>query len=284
MDFYNLSFDEFGTHRPWPFDLVANTDALNLMVARIAVDAIRDAGQAGREILIITPVGPLDYSYWARLCNQEQVSCEPLITMNMDEYIDDNDDFIPDSHPLSFHEYLNQTFVANLDPSLRPDPANLHFPNPHEPQETTALIESFGGADLCFGGCGLTGHFAFNDPPEPGEPCDDDQVRQSKTRRLEICRESQAQMCMGGTNGNWDIIPKRAVTLGMYELLLSKKIYLTFMRNWHAGVLRRVLFGPVTARCPGSFVQEHPNVEVILTELAAAVPVMNVAQATGERG
>ena len=87
---------------------------------------------------------------------------------------------------------------------------------------------------------------------------------------------------MGGTNGNWDIIPKRAVTLGMYELLLSKKIYMTFMRNWHSGVLRRVLFGPVTGRCPGSFVQEHPNVEVILTELAAAVPVMNVAQATGE--
>jgi glucosamine-6-phosphate deaminase len=282
MDFYSLPFEQFSQHRPWPFHRVANVDALDRMVARLAVDAIKAAGQAGRQILIITPVGPLDYAYWARLCNEEQVSCEPLVTMNMDEYIDDSGEFIPETHPLSFRQYLNRTLVENFEPSLRPDPANLHFPDPREPAKTTELVESFGGADLCFGGCGLTGHFAFNDPPEPGEPCVDDEVRSSKTRCLTICRESQAQMCMGGSNGNWDIIPKRAVTLGMYELLLSKKVYLTFMRGWHAGVLRRVLFGPVTGRCPGSFIQEHAAVEVILTELAAAVPVLNVAQATGE--
>ena len=95
-------------------------------------------------------------------------------------------------------------------------------------------------------------------------------------------RESQVQMCMGGTNGNRDIIPGTAVTLGMYELLMSKKIHLTFMRSWHSGVLRRALFGPVTGRCPGSFIQEHPNVEVTMTQLAAAPPVLNVTQATGE--
>jgi len=282
MDYYNLPFDEFTDHQPWRFNLVKNVDELDHRVARIAVDAIKAAGQSGKQILIITPVGPLDYSYWARLCNQENVSCEPLVTMNMDEYINDNGDFVSESHPLSFRKFIADTLVSNLKGELRPNPANLLFPDPHEPAKTTELVESFGGAELCFGGCGLTGHFAFNDPPEPDDPCDDDEVRNSKTRCLTIMRESQAQMCMGGTNGNWDIIPKRAVTVGMYELLLSKKIYLTFMRTWHAGVLRRVMFGPVTGRCPGSFVQQHPNVEVIITESAAAVPVLNVAQATGE--
>ncbi len=89
---------------------------------------------------------------------------------------------------------------------------------------------------------------------------------------------------MGGVDGNWDILPRRAITLGMYELLMSKKIHLTFMRSWHAGVLRRALFGPVTGACPGSFVQEHPQVEVTVTRLAARVPSCNVAQATGEGG
>lgn len=283
MNHYELSYEEFAEHRPWRFNLVENVEELNRRIAREAVDAIRAAGRGGARVLIITPVGPLDYSFWAALCNEEKVSCEPLITLAMDEYLDDRTgDYVPLHHPLSFRRFIKETLVDRLAPSLRPDPANIHFPEPRDPQRTTALIESHGGADLCFGGCGLTGHFAFNDPPEPDEPCDDDFVRNSRTRCLTISRESQAQMCMGGTHGNWDIIPKRAVTLGMYELLRSRKIHLTFMRSWHAGVLRRALFGPVSGRCPGSFVQRHPNVEVTLTRLAARVPRMNVAQATGE--
>jgi glucosamine-6-phosphate deaminase len=89
-------------------------------------------------------------------------------------------------------------------------------------------------------------------------------------------------MCMGGTDGNWEILPSRAVTLGMYELLLSRRIHLTFMRSWHAGVLRRALFGPVTGRFPGSFIQEHPEVAVTLTELAAQRPVLQVRQRTAQ--
>ena len=282
MNYYELSFDEFGKHRPWRFNLVKDVRELNRTIARQAVDAIAAAGQAGRQILMITPVGPLDFSCWAKLCNEENVSCRPLVTLNMDEYIDDDGGYIPADHPLSFRGFIDKTLVANLEPSLRPEPANIHFPDPRQPARTTELVESFGGAELCFGGFGITGHFAFNDPPEPGQPCDDRQVRTSRTRCLTVMRESATQMCMGGSNGNWEIIPPRAVTLGMHELLMSRKIHLTFMRSWHAGVLRRALFGPVTGRCPGSFIQQHPNVEVTLTELAAAPPLLNVAQATGE--
>ena len=282
MNYYGLTFDEFPKHKPWPFTLVKNVDELNRRIARIAVDAIRQAGEANKQILIITPTGPLDYSCWAKLCNAENVSCKPLVTMNMDEYIDGDGNYIAEDHPLSFRNFIRRSLVDNLRKQLQPDAENLHFPNPIDPSKTTALIESFGGADICFGGFGITGHFAFNDPPESDEPCDDEQIRTSKTRCLTIIPESQTQMCMGGSNGNWEILPKRAVTLGMYELLMSKKIHLTFMRNWHSGVLRRALFGPVTGRCTGSFIQQHVSVVVTLTRPAADVPVMNVGQATGE--
>ena len=284
MNCYELAFAEFGQHRPWPFTRVANLHELNLRIARQAVTAIKQAGEANRQILIITPTGPLDYCYWAQLCNEEDVSCEPLVTLNMDEYLDDGGDYIPESHPLSFGGNLQKTLVANLKPPLRPNPANLHAPDPAEPARTTELVESFGGAEICFGGFGITGHFAFNDPPEPADQLSDEEFCKSRTRCLTIPPRSQTQMCMGGTNGNWDILPVRAVTLGMYELLMSKKIHLTFMRNWHAGVLRRALFGPVSTECPGSFLQQHDNVEVTLTKLAAAVPDMNVTQGTGEEG
>jgi glucosamine-6-phosphate deaminase len=283
-DPYRIAFEDFGRLQPFKFNLVANRDELNRRIAREAVDAIKAAGKAGRQILIIVPVGPVDLSYWARLCNAEKVSCEPLVTMNMDEYLDAEDRFVRLDHPLSFRAFVQRTLIDPIDASLRPNPANIHFPDPQEPESATALVESFGGADLCFGGMGITGHIAFNDPPEPGEPVVDHDVRNLRTRCLTINRESATQMAMGGVDGNWDILPRRAVTLGMYELLLSKKIHLTFMRSWHAGVLRRALFGPVTGRCPGSFVQEHANVEVTVTQLAARQPLCNLAQATGETG
>jgi len=282
VNYNELTFDEFHGHHPWRFNRVDDLDGLNKAIAREAVNAIRDAGRAGEQILIITPTGPLDYQYWAELCNQEDISCEPLVTMNMDEYIDDDDRYIPENHPLSFRRYLQESLVGNLDPALRPRPENLQFPDPLDPDRTTKLIESFGGATLCYGGFGITGHFAFNDPPEPGQVCDDQAVRSSRTRNLTIQRESRTQMAMGGSGGNLDVIPSRAVTLGMYELLMSRKIHLTFMRSWHSGVLRRALFGPVTGCCPGSFIQEHANVEVTCTRLAAQLPPSNVTQSTGE--
>jgi glucosamine-6-phosphate deaminase len=200
----------------------------------------------------------------------------------MDEYLDANGGPIPESHPLSFRRFMNEGLFDRLTGRARVPAANIHFPSPADPAAITRLIEQRGGADLCYGGMGLTGHFAFNDPPEQGEAVVDDEVRNSRTRVLRISRESMAQMCMGGTGGNWDIIPPAAITIGMYELLLSKKIHLTFMRSWHAGVLRRALFGPVTGKCPGSFVQQHPNVTVTVTELAAAMPLIHVAQRVAE--
>jgi glucosamine-6-phosphate deaminase len=282
MNYNRATFEDFGRLKPYKFNLVANGDELNRRIAREAVDAIKAAGRAGRSVLIILPVGPLDYGYWAALCNRESISCKPLVTMNMDEYLNEEDRFINPDHPLSFRGFIQRTFIEQLEPRLRPVPANVKFPDPHDPAATTALIESFGGADLCFGGMGITGHLAFNDPPEPGEPISDLEVRNSRTRCLTISRESATQMALGGVNGNWDILPRRAVTLGMYELLLSKKLHLTFMRSWHSGVLRRALLGPVTGTCPGSFTQEHKNVEVTVTKLAAQLPMCNVAQATGE--
>lgn len=282
MDIYQTEFEDFSRLRAFRFDLVNDLDALNRRIARVAVDAIRAANEAGRQSLMILPVGPLDYGYWSRLCNEERVSCEPLVTMTMDEYLDEDDNWISEDHALSFRRFIRTTFLDRLDPELRPDPANIHFPDPTDPGAATALIEGFGGADYCFGGMGITGHLAFNDPPEPSEPVVDDEVRSSRTRKLTISRESTTQMAMGGVNGNLEVLPRRAVTLGMYELLLSKKLHLTFMRSWHAGVLRRALFGPVTGACPGSFVQEHDNVEVTLTRLAARPPILDVSQATGE--
>lgn len=282
MNYYSLKFEEFSLYKQWKFDLVDDIDKLNKKIAREVVDGIKSARSNGEKFMVICPVGPLDYKYWADLMNEEKVSGSNLITVNMDDYVDENDNLIPETHPLSFRKFMKENLFDRLNDDVKIPVENIFFPDLKKPGEVTKLLEEHGGADLCIGGFGLTGHFAFNDPPEEDEKCDDIAVRNSKTRKVLIGPTSQAQMCMGGTNGNWDLLPECGITLGMYELLLSKKIHLAFMRSWHAGVLRRALFGPVTGRCPGSFIQEHPNVEVTLTPVAAQLPLVNVSQARGD--
>jgi len=279
---YAIPFDDFPKLKPWQFTKVPDVAALNRLVAEEVTAALERATGLGRKLMVICPVGPLDYAWWAEAMNRAQTSGADLITVNMDEYLAEDGTPIEEFHPLSFRRFMCENFFNRLEGKARVPDENIHFPRPGAFDETTRLVERHGGADLCYGGMGLTGHFAFNDPPPPDEPCDDHAVRSSRTRAVRICPESQAQMCMGGTGGNWEIIPKSAVTIGMYELLLSKQIHLTFMRSWHAGVLRRALFGPVTGRCPGSFVQQHPSVRVTLTELAAALPLIHVAQRIAE--
>jgi glucosamine-6-phosphate deaminase len=282
MDPYATRFEDFAKLKPWTFTKVPDVAALNRLVAAEVASALKQASSEGRKLMVICPVGPLDYSYWAEAMNREHTRGRDLITINMDEYLGEDGALIEESHPLSFRRFMREGLFSRLQNDARVPPENIHFPAPGSFETITRLIEAHGGADLCYGGMGLTGHFAFNDPPPPDEPCDDSQVRNSRTRIVQICRESQAQMCMGGTGGNWDILPARAVTVGMYELLMSKHIHLTFMRSWHAGVLRRALFGPVTGRCPGSFMQQHPNIKVTLTELAASLPLVHVAQRIAE--
>jgi glucosamine-6-phosphate deaminase len=282
LDPYALPFEQFAKLKPWRFSRAADTIALNRKIAAEVVAELQRAMRENRRLMVICPVGPLDYSYWAEEMNQAQTDGSSLITVNMDEYLNERDEFIEESHPLSFRRFMHENFFMRLQGHARLPVANIHFPSPKALESTTKMIEDHGGADLCYGGMGLTGHFAFNDPPPAETDCDDREIAGSRTRTLTICPETQAQMCMGGTGGNWSIIPKRAVTLGMYELLMSKKIHLTFMRSWHAGVLRRALFGEVSGRCPGSFVQHHPNVEVTMTELAAALPLIHVAQRIAE--
>ena len=280
---YDVRVEDVGQRLRRRICVVANVEALHRQVAMQFADLLADRQAKGEILTAICPVGPLDYTYFADEVVRRGLSCRYLRTVNMDEYLDDGDRLIPMTHPLSFRRFMEETFFAHLPSEKRPLPENIVFPDPDNPAQTTDLIDSIGGADICWAGFGITGHVAFNDPPHMlGEATDLDSFRSCRTRKLTISPMSMAQMAIGGTNGNLSMIPPRAVTLGMYELLRSKRFQCTFMRSWHAGLWRRAFLGPVTSAFPGSLLQEHSNVDILMTRLAAAVPGINTAQATGE--
>jgi glucosamine-6-phosphate deaminase len=283
MDIYSVKVDNLGPDIKKKLTVVENIERLNIKLAKEFTDALEQKTKHNELLTVICPVGPLEYKYFAQEVIRRDLSCRNLRTINMDEYLGSNGRLIPISHPLSFRRFMEETFFSHLPAAKRPHADNVIFPNPDAPEEVTELIDSIGGADICWAGFGITGHVAFNDPPEMmGEPTDIENFRNCRTRKVAICPMSVAQMAMGGTNGNLDILPRTAITIGMYEMLKSKLFNLTFMRNWHAGLWRRALLGPVSSGFPGSLLQDHPNLKITMTELAAAVPLVNTSQATGE--
>ena len=284
MDIYSKKVEDINERLRSKINVVEDSDALNRQVAKDFAVMLAEKSKKNELLTAICPVGPLDYKYFAQEVLKQGLSCRNLRTINMDEYLDDNDKAIGVDHPLSFRRFMDETFFLQLPENKRPLPENIIFPDPEGPEKVTELIDSIGGADICWAGFGITGHVAFNDPPQmTGEPEDMESFRNCKTRKVTICPMATAQMAMGGTNGNLEILPTRAITVGMYEMLRSKKFCLTFMRNWHAGLWRRALLGPVTSSFPGSLLQGHPNLSVIMTKLAAQPPMVNTAQATGEK-
>ncbi len=283
-DCYAVSRKQFEERCPFPLQIVPDTSVVNKVAARKVVDLLTENNRAGRETSLIFPVGPLQYEPLADLCNRERVDLRRLSIYMMDEYLQPDGRMpVAPTHPLSFKRFMTAGFTGRLDPGLGFADDRLVIPMPHNLEAVSRRILGMGGVDLCFAGIGISGHLAFNDPPEPHEKEKGlDWVRNCATRIVTISRESCTQMACGGTHGNWAIIPKLACTLGMKELLASKRICLIGMRAWHAGTVRRALFGPVSADCPGSLLQEHPNVEVLMTELAAKPPMVNVTLDTGE--
>ena len=283
MSIYEKSVDELPASIRHKITVVASNSALNRQIAVEFADALAEKQKHGEMLTIICPVGQVNYAGFAEEVKRRGLSCRNLRTINMDEYVDENDQLIDARHPLSFQGFMEECFFSHLAPEDRPLPENVLFPDPNAPEKLTDLIDAIGGADLCWAGFGITGHIAFNDPPAMiGEPTDLASFRNCKTRVLDCSRMSTAQMAMGGTHGNLDIVPERAVTIGMYERLKTRHYHMIFTRNWHQGLWRRALLGPVTPEFPGSLLQDHPNLSVTLTELAAQQPLFNALQDTGE--
>jgi glucosamine-6-phosphate deaminase len=282
MEHVTITRQQLEADCPFPCEVVADHAALSARAARMIADVILAHNAQGCETSLILPVGPLDYTPLVALCNQERIKLDRLFIYMMDEFILPDGSPVDPSHPLSFQGFMQQAFLQRLDPSLGFTKEQLVFPLPDACDKVSARILGMGGVDLCFCGIGISGHLAFNDPPEPGEGKDLDWVRNCTARAVTLSPVSLSQIVMGGTHGVWEVIPRQAVTLGMKEILASKTICLLGMRAWHAGLVRRALFGPVSAGFPASLLQEHARVEVLLTPLAAELPLMNVTLDVGE--
>ncbi len=270
--------EALGRGSPIGLEIVDTDIDLYHHMAWTMLDALRANTASGRPTVLIVPVGPVgQYRRFAQLCNRYRVSCRELYFFNMDEYLQEDGSYVPLDHPLSFRGYMRREYLDKLDPTLRPDPDHVVFPDPADPGAAYRRMQELGGVELCFGGVGINGHIAFNEPPEPGESVSDAQFRQRPTRVLPLSRESRTINAHTAAGGDIEAIPRLAITLGMRELLSARALRFYLNRPWQRAIARKVLHGPVTAALPASFLQEHPDARLVITAEVAQTPVVRLA-------
>ena len=270
--YLDVSPDRLGQGTPVRVRVLGDMASIARDMAEAMVEEIRRAERDGRDATFIVPVGPVDqFPILAETINREHIDVKNVCFINMDEYLSDDDRWIDVDHPLSFRGYMDRLFYSRLNPELAPRSENRVFPDPFDCGAVQKIIDKRGGVDVCFGGIGINGHIAFNEPPEPGENIGNDAFANLPTRVLNLSRETRTinSVTVGGEIA---VIPRRAVTVGMRECLRARKLRFYCNRPWQSAVVRRVLHGLITAACPASLLRLHGDAEIAMADYVAAKP------------
>lgn len=238
-------------------------------MAEQMISEIETHNAEGEKTVFICPVGPVgQYPYFVDMVNEKNISLKHVWFINMDEYLDDEKQWVTMEHPLSFRGFMNRTVYSKIKPELVMPEAQRVFPDPNNTAYVPELIEKLGGVDIAFGGIGINGHVAFN---EADASMSNEAFLAQKTRVLAISPETRAANAIGDFNGALEDMPKYCVTIGIYEIAHARKIRLGCFRNWHRAVVRRAGYGEQTSDFPVSLLQGHPDLTLTFTDFVASL-------------
>ena len=242
------------------------------LYARMADDILHEIQQTAarkQPLRLILPVGPTgQYPLLADRINSEGLSLAHCWFYFMDEYCDENGAALDAEHPLSFKGAAQRLFLNRLHPHAKLDSARVIFPDENNIHSLRAQIEAADGIDTCYGGIGIHGHVAFNEP-EPG-------VRSMGCRQVKLNDFTVTiNAIRSQVGGNLEGFPHRAYTLGMEEILAAKQIRL-YCRNgseydWANTVLRLALFGEPGDDYPVTHIRDR-NYVIITDEVTLQSP------------
>ena len=246
-------------------------------VAIEVLETIEANNKKNEPTLMVVPYGPLGpYARLVYLVNKYRISLKNCTFINMDEYLTDDKKYIDINDPLSFRGGMNRIFYGRIDDELNVLPENRYFPDPEDTGKPMELIKKFGKLDMVFGGVGINGHYAFNEPPEDGENVTNEEFLNRPTRVLEVSRETRTINSFMNCGGDINGIPKYCITVGMKEMFMAEKGRMCMPRDWNAGALRKVLHGEVTAKVPCSLFQNHKDAVLYAAEVALQSPVPEI--------
>ena len=277
-----IPFERIGEHpnREFRIRVIEDRGAFYQAFALDIVGRIVRAREEGRRFVGIFPVGPMpQYPIAARIINELGISLHHVHTFNMDEYADENGRTAPASWVGSFQRAMMEGFFGAVRPELRPPLAQIHFPTAEALPGYAEAIEALGGADVCYGGIGWSGHIAFWEPHLALEFAGDlAAFRRAGPRCVELHPMTIMQNALHSFGGDWSWVPPQANTIGPAQVLgaRDRSFWLDGDlggASWQRFIARLVAHGPVTPAVPGSILQTVPGTYTMLGAVARDVTV-----------
>ncbi len=216
-------------------------DDLPAHFARSIADEIKAGNVAGRPTRLILPVGPTkQYPLLVDIIRDEQISLQNCYLFFMDEYADDHDRALPADHPLSFKGQMQQLFFSHLPEHLTVPAEQVVFPDENNISALAEQMADAGGIDTCYGGIGIHGHVAFNEP-ESG-------VKESGPRLVQLNDFTiTINAIRAPVGGNLEGFFHQAYTIGMKQIRQARRIRLYCRSDgpydWARTVLRLAVLG-----------------------------------------
>lgn len=183
------------------------------------------------------------------------ISFKNVKTFNLDEYVG-----IDKLHPQSYYSFMYENLFKHVDI----DEDNINIPSNDmkniEELATEYNTKMFGNQrDLQILGIGQNGHIGFN---EPGS--------RISNQTFVVKLDEQTRMDNSRFFNSIEDVPTHAITMGIRNIMFSKKILLIASGISKADAVYKMVYGPITDTLPASILQLHPNITIIIDEDAAS--------------
>lgn len=174
-------------------------------------------------------------------------------TVNLDEYCGLGKD-----NEQSYNYYMRENLFNHININFD----NVNIPNGLEPdaEKECKLYDDIiakNPIDVQLLGIGTNGHIGFNEP--------------SAEFKFASHHVQLAKATINANKKYFDSeekVPKAAYTMGIGQIMLSRKILLIASGESKADILHEALFGPIIPQLPASVLQMHRDVTIIGDEAA----------------
>ncbi|KQS66281.1 glucosamine-6-phosphate deaminase [Modestobacter sp. Leaf380] len=227
---------------------------------RVVADVVSAAVQhAPGEVTIGLATGSSPLLAYRELVARHEagLSFAAVTAVLLDEYVG-----LPAGHQESYRAVIRR----ELTDALGIDPDRVHGPDGSSAdplqaaRDYEALVTSLRPVAVQVLGIGANGHVGFN---EPGSSL----ASRTRVKTLtEQTRRDNARFF----DGDVEAVPRHVLTQGLGTISDAEHLVLVATGDGKAAAVAAAAEGPVTASCPGSVLQLHPHVTLVVDEAAAA--------------
>ncbi len=176
-----------------------------------------------------------------------------IVTFNLDEYLN-----LDSKNKQSYAYYMNEKLFKHVNINKK----NINIPTgvPKDIEKTCTdydkSIFKYDKIDLQILGIGTNGHIGFNEPDVHFEAGThlvnlDEKTIEANSRFFE----------------NIDDVPKQAISMGIRNIMQSKKVILIATGESKIDAINKMLFEEITPNLPASILQVHNDFTLIVDEV-----------------